>query len=107
MINFNDYNLEITGAGTCCFDLEVSENVYTEIQAGSYAFMDAHYSSLKKDKMINNTISFDNALFILTSVMSTSIDGYAVVDAGLKSMSIDSGLPKVANNNFNYIKCSD
>ena len=104
---FNYYNLEITGAGTGCFDLEVSENVYTEIQAGSYAFMDAHYSSIKKDEMVNNTTFFDNALFILTSVMSTSIDGYAVVDAGLKSMSLDSGLPKVINNNFNYIKCSD
>ena len=81
--------------------------MYTEIQAGSYAFMDAHYSSIKKDEMVNNTTFFDNALFILTSVMSTSIDGYAVVDAGLKSMSLDSGLPKVINNNFNYIKCSD
>jgi len=105
--SFDNYKLEITGAGTGCFDLEVLENVYTEIQVGSYAFMDAHYSSLKKDHKINNTILFNNSLFILSSVMSIANNGYPVVDAGLKSMSIDSGLPKTLNMETNYIKCSD
>ena len=32
----------------------------------------------------------------------------AVVDAGLKSMSVDSGLPKIFNkNDLKYTKCSD
>jgi 3-hydroxy-D-aspartate aldolase len=104
---FKNYDLEITGVGTGCFDLEVSENIYTEIQVGSYAFMDAHYSSLKKNHNINNTILFDNSLFVLSSVMSTSLQNHAVVDAGLKSMSLDSGLPKVAKLNLDYLKCSD
>ncbi len=104
---FKDYDLEITGVGTGCFDIEVSEDIYTEIQVGSYAFMDAHYSSLKKNQDINNTILFDNALFVLSSVMSTSLKNHAVVDAGLKSMSLDSGLPKVAKLNLDYLKCSD
>ena len=56
--NFKEYSPFITGVGTGCFDLEVGENVYDEIQVGSYAFMDAHYSSLKKDYKINNTINF-------------------------------------------------
>ena len=105
--HFKKYDLEITGVGTGCFDLEVSEDIYTEIQVGSYAFMDAHYSSLKKNLDINNTILFDNALFILSSVMSTYLQSHAVVDAGLKSMSLDSGLPKVAKLNLDYLKCSD
>ena len=105
--SFDNDKLEITGAGTGCFDLEVLENVYTEIQVGSYAFMDAHYSSIKNDTKINNTILFNNSLFILSSVMSTANIGYPVVDAGLKSMSLDSGLPAILNKDLNYIKCSD
>ena len=104
---FNVFSPIITGVGTGCFDLEVSENVYDEIQVGSYAFMDAHYSSLKHDNKLNNTNDFENSLFVLSSVMSNVIDKQAVVDAGLKSIAVDSGLPKVFNRNVEYLKCSD
>jgi 3-hydroxy-D-aspartate aldolase len=104
---FNNFSPIITGVGTGCFDLEVNENVYDEIQVGSYAFMDAHYSSLKHDNKINNTNDFENSLFVLSSVMSNVIDKQAVVDAGLKSIAVDSGLPKVFASNVDYLKCSD
>jgi 3-hydroxy-D-aspartate aldolase len=104
---FKKFSPIITGVGTGCFDLEVSQNIYDEIQVGSYAFMDAHYSSLKHDNKLNNTNNFENSLFILSSVMSKALDKHAVVDAGLKSVSVDSGLPKVNTNDINYIKCSD
>ena len=104
---FNIFSPIITGVGTGCFDLEVSENVYDEIQVGSYAFMDAHYSSLKHDNKLNNTNDFENALFVLSSVMSNAINKQAVVDAGLKSIAVDSGLPKVFASNVDYLKCSD
>lgn len=104
---FNVYSPIITGVGTGCFDLEVSENVYDEIQVGSYAFMDAHYSSLKHNNKLNNTNDFENSLFVLSSVMSNTIDKQAVVDAGLKSVAVDSGLPKVFATNVDYLKCSD
>ena len=104
---FNLFSPIITGVGTGCFDLEVRENVYDEIQVGSYAFMDAHYSSLKHDSKLNNTNDFENSLFVLSSVMSNSIDQQAVVDAGLKSVAVDSGLPKVFASDVDYLKCSD
>lgn len=104
---FNIFSPIITGVGTGCFDLEVSENVYDEIQVGSYAFMDAHYSSLKHDNKLNNTNDFENSLFVLSSVMSNAINKQAVVDAGLKSIAVDSGLPKVFASNVDYLKCSD
>jgi len=104
---FNNFSPIITGVGTGCFDLEVNENVYDEIQVGSYAFMDAHYSSLKHDNKINNTNDFENSLFVLSSVMSNVIDKQAVVDAGLKSIAVDSGPPKVFIRNVEYLKCSD
>ena len=104
---FNNFSPIITGVGTGCFDLEVNENVYDEIQVGSYAFMDAHYSSLKHDNKINNTNDFENSLFVLSSVISNVIDKQAVVDAGLKSIAVDSGLPKAFIRNVEYLKCSD
>ena len=81
--------------------------MYDEIQVGSYAFMDAHYSSLKHDNKLNNTNDFENSLFVLSSVMSNAINKQAVVDAGLKSIAVDSGLPKVFASNVDYLKCSD
>ncbi len=104
---FKQYSPFVTGVGTGCFDLEVSENVYDEIQVGSYAFMDAHYSSLKHNYEINNTNNFENSLFVLSGVMSNALENHAIVDAGLKSMSVDSGLPIVVNNGIDYLKCSD
>ena len=97
----------ISGGGTGCFQYEVEGGLYNEIQVGSYLFMDGHYSSLSNK--IDRDIIFKNSLFILTSVMSTRKDDFAVVDAGLKSMSVDSGLPNVFHENkkLSYIKCSD
>jgi 3-hydroxy-D-aspartate aldolase len=105
--HFEQFSPFITGVGTGCFDLEVSENVYDEIQVGSYAFMDAHYSSLKHNEKINNTNYFENSLFVLSSVMSVALDKHAIVDAGLKSIAVDSGLPKTLMKDIKYIKCSD
>ena len=105
--NFRENSPFITGVGTGCFDLEVYEEVYDEIQVGSYAFMDAHYSSLKHDRKLNNSNNFENSLFILTGVMSKALQKHAVVDAGLKSIAVDSGLPLSINSNLEYIKCSD
>ncbi len=104
--SFISEELIITGGGTGCFEYEVETKIYDEIQVGSYAFMDAHYSSLKKNEQ--SEIIFENSLFILTSVISNSQKNFCVVDAGLKSLSVDSGLPKIYNNEkVNYIKCSD
>ena len=106
-VNFIKYSPFITGVGTGCFELEVSEEVYDEIQVGSYAFMDAHYSSLKHDRKLNNSNNFENSLFVFTGVMSKALQNHAVVDAGLKSIAVDSGLPKTINSELEYIKCSD
>ena len=40
--------------------------------------------------------------------MSNNLNNFAIVDAGLKSQSVDSGLPAVFNNpSLIYTKCSD
>lgn len=82
----------VTGAGTGTFSIEAASGVYTEIQPGSYIFMDRDYGENMPDPV---SPDFANSLFVLTSVMSRRPD-FAVVDAGLKAHSIDSGYPTVA-----------
>ena len=47
-------------------------------------------------------------MFILTSVMSHAKADKAIVDAGLKVQSVDSGLPVIyGRDDVEYVKCSD
>jgi D-serine deaminase-like pyridoxal phosphate-dependent protein len=81
----------ITGAGTGTFMFEVTSGVYTEIQPGSYALMDADYA---KNEPEPSWPTFEQSMFILTTVMSRRKDersDRATLDAGLKSFSTDSG----------------
>jgi len=80
----------VTGAGTGSYRFEAASGVYTEIQAGSYIFMDADYK-----KVEGFPSEFENALFVLATVMSRATRDRAVVDAGLKAFSVDSGMPVV------------
>ncbi len=97
----------VGGAGTGTYYFEGGSGVYNEMQCGSYAFMDADYQRVLNED--GDPISeFDNALFILTSIMSTARPGKAVCDAGLKSQSVDSGLPVIYGcDDLEYIGCSD
>ena len=40
-------------------------------------------------------LRFEQSLFVATAVMSDRREGQVVVDAGLKSLAVDSGLPSV------------
>ena len=82
----------ITGAGTGTFLIERDSNVYDEIQPGSYIFMDRDYADNVRGP---DDLPFEHALFVLTTVMSRPTATRAVVDAGLKASSVDSGLPTV------------
>jgi D-serine deaminase-like pyridoxal phosphate-dependent protein len=82
----------VTGAGSGTFMLEVQSGAWDEIQCGSYAFMDVDYA---KNEWAAPLPRFDHALFVLTTVMSRPARDRAVVDAGLKASSVDSGLPTV------------
>ena len=99
----------VSGGGTGSFLFEASSGVYTEVQCGSYAFMDADYGRIyNQDGKRLDEADWKNALFILTSIMSTAKDGQAVCDAGLKAQSVDSGLPVIfGRDDIAYINCSD
>ena len=84
----------VTGAGTGTFRFEASSGLYNELQAGSYIFMDADYAQ-NQGEGGGPFDEFQHSLFVYTTVMSTPGPGRAVVDAGLKASSVDSGLPTV------------
>jgi 3-hydroxy-D-aspartate aldolase len=99
----------VSGGGTGSYYFESNSGVYNELQCGSYAFMDADYGRIKdKDGNRIDHGEWENALFILTSIMSHAKPQLAVCDAGLKAQSVDSGLPFVfGRDDVKYIKCSD
>jgi 3-hydroxy-D-aspartate aldolase len=97
----------VGGGGTGSYYFEGSSGVFNELQCGSYAFMDADYQRIL-DKEGKKISEFENALFILTSVMSHTKVDKAICDAGLKVQSVDSGLPYIfGRDDVEYIKCSD
>jgi 3-hydroxy-D-aspartate aldolase len=99
----------VSGGGTGSYYFESGSGVYNELQCGSYAFMDADYGRiLDQDGNRIDRGEWENALFILTSVMSHVKADKAICDAGLKAQSVDSGLPVIfGRTDVKYAKCSD
>jgi len=99
----------VGGGGTGSYYFESASGVFNELQCGSYAFMDADYGRiLDKDGNRIDEGEWENALFLLTTVMSHAKADKAIVDAGLKAQSVDSGLPTIyGRNDVTYVKCSD
>ncbi|MGR3496365.1 3-hydroxy-D-aspartate aldolase BhcC [Citreimonas sp.] len=99
----------VGGGGTGSYYFESNSGVYNELQCGSYAFMDADYGRiLDKDGNRIDQGEWENALFLLTSVMSHAKEQKAICDAGLKAQSVDSGLPFIyGRTDVKYVKCSD
>ena len=99
----------VGGGGTGSYYFEGESDVYNELQCGSYAFMDADYGRiLDRDGKRIDQGEWQNALFLLTSVMSHAKADKAICDAGLKAQSVDSGLPVIfGRTDVEYVKCSD
>ncbi len=97
----------VSGAGTGSYPFETESGVYTELQCGSYIFMDGHYKTIQ-DRDRVPVSEFRNALFVVTSIISVAAEGRAICDAGLKAHSIDSGMPQIrGRNELQYIKATD
>src|SRR5262249_13153977 len=84
----------ITGAGTGTYDLDGEDKLFTELQVGSYIFMDVDYQRALLDG--SNAPPFETALFVATAVVSTNAPGYVTPDAGLKAFATDGPAPEVA-----------
>ena len=78
---------EISGGGIGTYFLTGDNTIWTEIQAGSYVFMDTVYKK-------SAGIKFKNSLTLLTTIIHKR-PGVAIADAGLKSCSVEQGLPEI------------
>lgn len=95
----------VTGAGTGTFPHERDSGVFNELQAGSYVFMDRDYAD---NERAAGDIAFEHALFVRSTVLSRPTATRAVVDAGLKASSVDSGMPRVWQRpDLAYLKAAD
>ena len=95
----------VSGGGTGTYDLEAASKVYNEIQPGTYVFMDADYLA-NRDRFDGPFRDFDVSLYVLATVMSRR-PGIAIVDAGLKAISLGNGLPVVQGGGALYKRFAD
>lgn len=92
-----DVNI-ISGGSTGTSQIKAQEELYTELQAGSYLFMDNTYKELG--------LPFKNSLFVLSTVISNR-EGLTIVDAGLKTCGVDQGMPGILNNKAAEVVASE
>lgn len=76
---------EVSGVSTGTVEFHIQDSVYTEIQAGSYLFIDAAYRTVG--------VKFEHSLFVLAAVISRA-NSAVITDAGLKSVSVDQHPPR-------------
>lgn len=83
----------VTGSGTGSVAFDLASGVYTEVQPGSYAFMDRDYADNEAggDSGGADDLRFEHALFLSSTVISTATPGQLVLDCGLKTLSAESG----------------
>jgi D-serine deaminase-like pyridoxal phosphate-dependent protein len=84
-----------SGTGTCEIDNRIQD--LTDLQAGSYAMMDAEYLSIGSSENPSRFERFSPALTLLTSVVNTNHADHVTVDAGLKALYHDGAKPYVLN----------
>ncbi len=83
----------VTGGGTGSFLIDAELGVLTELQVGSYIFLDREYGDC--ELAVGDAPVFEPALFVDATVISANAAGMVTVDAGLKALASDAGPPRV------------
>ena len=73
----------VTGGSTGTWEIDMAVPDLTELQAGSYVFMDLAYR--------REGLDFQNALTVMATVVSANHPGFVTVDAGFKAFATDRG----------------
>ena len=85
----------ISGSGTGTHHIDIEMGIFTELQCGSYVFMDRQY--LDCDLTGDATQPFATSLFVDARVVSANHTGLVTIDAGSKSLSTDGGTASVVS----------
>lgn len=90
LLEENGFSVGIfSGGGTGTYDMEPDLGVLTEIQAGSYAFMDIEYRDIGGQTDDAVFTDFASSLFVLSTAISQPQSRFITMDAGIKSLSTD------------------
>ncbi len=100
LLRKNGFNIEIVSAGgsNTCMHTGKFKGV-TELQVGSYVTMDAYNKK--------NGMDYEQAISIMATVISVPRRGIAIVDAGMKAISTDKGLPECVDNGLKVIMLNE
>jgi 3-hydroxy-D-aspartate aldolase len=87
----------LTGGSTGTYNIDAQIDGITELQPGSFMFMDTDYNRIGgKDGPVYQ--DFRNSLFVITTVISQPTDAVAVVDGGFKAFATDRSFTPVLRN---------
>lgn len=88
-----------SGTGACAYD---AQGPYTELQVGSYLFMDADYRRLqtthrgrRENQTFEEGLPYQSSLFVLATVVSANRPGQVTVDAGVKALAFNGPAPDI------------
>lgn len=88
----------ISGGGTGTHHIDQELSLFTELQAGSFIFMDVEYNAV--DLANGPTNPFETALFVQCSVVSNNADNFFTIDGGFKCFATDGPKPEVFSENL-------
>jgi len=102
-------NTEIfSGGGTGTYNIDHENEGLTDVQVGSYVFMDAQYLAIGGESDDEVYSDFQPSLTILTTVLNSQYDGRATTDAGAKACTINRPWPIVkGETGMSYTSGSD
>ena len=85
-----------SGGGTGTYNIDHETSGLTDVQVGSYVFMDAQYLAIGGAEDPEVYTDFEPALTVLTTVLNAQYEGRATTDAGAKENTINRPWPIVA-----------
>ena len=85
-----------SGGGTGTYNIDHETSGLTDVQVGSYVFMDAQYLAIGGAEDPDVYTDFETALTVLTTVLNAQYAGRATTDAGAKANTINRPWPVIA-----------
>jgi len=86
----------VTGGGTGTHAIDAEAGLLTELQCGSYVFMDQDYGACE----LGGAAPFEQALTLHATVVSANHPGFVTLDAGTKAIATDAGEPRALGDTF-------
>ncbi|MFT3977188.1 MAG: alanine racemase, partial [Sphingomonas bacterium] len=85
----------VSGGGTGTHRIDATLGLFTELQVGSYIFMDDQYRACALTAE-EGAVPYETSLLVDSRVISTNWPGLVTVDAGIKSFAMDAKPPLIA-----------